>query len=297
MFGVEVAIGLCLIPASESIFHRRSPTTRKLRRKQPIQIPNYLSYVPKMENANFLKLLFIRHAQSVGNQQHRMEGVADSELSQAGKIQAEKLAQRLRQEFWRPSHIYCSPLERAAQTLEILLAPYGIGPSAIIPAHSGVDLAPILRVGSDSSAHSPLVLRFAAELQEFQNGVFRGLTWAEAKVRYPNLCKTLESSLDWIPIPEAESLPAGRDRACRFVQHLLTHHKNGDGLWIISHSWILEHLIAVLLGCDRTWKIQIPNTALFEFWLDRSRWRQTEQNCFNSELWRIQRFQDYQHLD
>ena len=249
-----------------------------------------------MENTNFLKLLFIRHAQSVGNQQHRMEGLANSGLSQAGKIQARKLARRLRQEFWLPSHTYCSPLARAVQTLEILLEPYGVGPFAIDSSESEMDSIPILWVDCDASSPSPLILRFVSELQEFQNGVFRGLTWAEAKVRYPDLCKTLESSLDWLPIPEAESLQAGRDRAQQFVHHILTHHKNGDCLWIISHSWILEHLIAVLLGCDRTWKFQIPHTALFEFWLDCSRWRQTGQNFFNSELWRIQRFQDCQHL-
>ena len=249
-----------------------------------------------MDNANFLKLLFIRHAQSIGNAQHRMEGLADSGLSQAGKIQAEKLAQRLRRDFWRPSYIYCSPLQRAVQTLEILLAPHSVSPLSISPSHFGIDSAPGLLIGGDLSAHSPPTLKFASELQEFHNGVFRGLTWAEAKVRHSDLCKTLESSLDWTPIPGAESLQAGRDRADRFILHILTHHKNGDCLWIISHNWILEHLIAVLLGCNRTWKIQIPNTALFEFWLDCSRWRQTGQKFFNNELWRIQRFNDCQHL-
>ena len=252
-----------------------------------------------METPNFLKLLFIRHAQSVGNQQHRMEGRMDWGLSQVGQCQAERLARRLRREFWRPSHVYCSPLGRAAKTLEILLAPdslnsEGVGPFAVTHVHAGAASAPTMQYGCD---RSPLTLKFASELQEFQNGVFCGLTWVEAKERYPELCKTLESSLDWLPIPEAESLEAGRDRAFRFVQHILTHHKNGDRLWIISHSWILEHLIAVLLGCDRTWRMQIPNTALFEFWLDHSRWRQTGQNRFNNELWRIQRFLDCQHLN
>lgn len=249
-----------------------------------------------MENPNFLKLLFIRHAQSVGNQQQRMEGWTDLGLSQTGKLQAEKLARRLRREFWRPSHIYCSPLGRAAQTLEILLGEW-VGPLTPSLNQAGADSAPILRGGQESSPQSLVDISFADELQEFQNGVFRGLTWAEAKGDYPELCKTLESSLDWTPIPEAESLQAGRDRAGQFIQHILTHHKNGDCLWIISHRWILEHLIAVLLGCDRTWKMQISNTALFEFWLDHSRWRQLGQNCFNNELWRIQRFQDCDHLD
>ncbi|MDA0267077.1 MAG: histidine phosphatase family protein, partial [Cyanobacteria bacterium] len=135
-----------------------------------------------------------------------------------------------------------------------------------------------------------------ADLAEFQAGIFTGLTWAEARARYPQLCTALVSTPDWIPIPEAETPASGRDRARRFIQHILNQHHQADALWVISHHWILEHLIASLLGCDRTWQLAIPNTGLFEFELDCDRWHQSGMAPWTSDLWQIKRFGDCPHL-
>jgi broad specificity phosphatase PhoE len=223
----------------------------------------------------FLKLLLIRHAQSIGNQQQRMQGWAEFELSKQGEHQATTLAARLANEQWRPTHVYSSPLIRAQQTTEILLQPF---------------------LASTGDSAPAIALECADDLREFQTGIFQGLTWAEAQVAYPELCRRLETSPDWIPIPGAETLQAGRDRAHRFVYQLLDRHDNRDRVWIISHHWILQQLMAVLLGSDRTWGMTIHPTALFEFWLDRDRWYCTEQDRLNSTLWHIRRFNDAQHL-
>ena len=139
-------------------------------------------------------------------------------------------------------------------------------------------------------------IEYAEELKEFQNGILQGLTWLEAQNRYPELCRKLESSADWIPIPEAETLQQARDRSHQFIHHLIERHRDGDHIWIVSHSWILQHLIAELLGCDRSWRLRAHNTALFEFWVDRSRWNLNNQNRFNTDLWQIRRFNDHRHL-
>jgi broad specificity phosphatase PhoE len=243
-----------------------------------------------------LKLLFIRHAQSVGNQEKRMQGHGEFELSDVGQQQAEKLAQRLLAEAWWPSHVYSSPLKRAAQTTQILVdrflaAPLPAAVSDLIDA--GVD-APL--DGLEEGERRTIAITFADQLKEFQNGIFQGLTWAEAVSRYPELCQRLEASPDWIPIPEAESLQEARSRAREFIQSLLLHHQNGDRLWIVSHSWILQHLIAELLGCDRSWRLRASNTALFEFWIDHSRWPRSDHDCYNTDLWQVRRFNDSQHL-
>ncbi|NJO44011.1 MAG: histidine phosphatase family protein [Cyanobacteria bacterium CRU_2_1] len=243
-----------------------------------------------------LKLLFIRHAQSIGNQQKRMQGQGEFELSEEGKSQAEKLAQRLLAESWHPSCVYSSPLKRAAQTTEILLARFLMEP---LPAM----ISDLINGEIDSSVqvlakpfHSSIVVQYADELKEFQNGIFKGLTWAEAKAQFPDLCDRLEHSLDWIQIPDAESLLEARSRARQFIHTLLERHADGEQVWIVTHSWILQHLIAELMGCDRSWRIHARNTALFEFWVDRSRWQRTDQNRFNTDLWQIRRFNDYHHL-
>jgi 2,3-bisphosphoglycerate-dependent phosphoglycerate mutase len=238
-----------------------------------------------------LKLLFIRHAQSVGNQQKRMQGNGEFELSAEGVHQAEKLAQRLLAESWRPTQVYTSPLKRAVQTTEILLARF-LGD----PLPSVVSDLVDSEVDALAASESTVPIVYAEALREFQNGIFEGLTWAEARQRYPDLCHQLEHSPDWIQIPGAESLQAARGRSQQFIQTLLEQHNNGEQIWIVSHSWILQHLIAELLGSDRSWRIHAGNTALFEFWIDRSRWPRNDLNKFNTDLWQIRRFNDCQHL-
>lgn len=210
-----------------------------------------------------LKLLLIRHGESVGNAEGRMMGQRDDPLTPLGQAQARRLAAALAEAGL--AHIYVSPLQRAAET------------AAALP--------PL----------PPLTLTYLDDLKEFQNGVFAGLTWNDAKARYPALCQRLVSSSDWIAIPEAETLQDGRDRAERVVRQLLTHH-NGERIAVISHQWILQQIVAVLLGCDRTWGIPWRHTGIVELRLDRDRWAQADQ-ALNSALWQIQRFNDVSHLD
>ncbi|NJP10211.1 MAG: histidine phosphatase family protein [Leptolyngbyaceae cyanobacterium RU_5_1] len=243
-----------------------------------------------------MKLLFIRHAQSTGNCEQRMQGHGEFELSDLGKMQAEKLAQRLLAEGWWPSQVYSSPLKRAAQTTQILVDRFQTSPlpGVVNDPINTTGVAPVAEFNSGASQAIPI--EFVDELMEFQNGIFTGLTWSEAVSRYPDLCQALEASPDWIPIPQAESLQAARSRANRFIQTLLQRHHNDDRIWIITHSLILQHLIAELLGCDRSWRLRTSNTALFEFWIERSRWDCSNQNRFNTDLWQIRRFNDCQHL-
>lgn len=216
-----------------------------------------------------LILLFIRHAESIGNQQGRMQGHRDYALSDHGWEQAQCLAQRLASDFVAPTCMYSSPIRRAEQTAQVILngQPY------------------------------PVPLVYDPRLSEGHPGIFQGLTWAEACERYPNLCSQLETSFDWIPVPKADSPSAIRHRASTWLNDILSHHQNGDRLWVVAHEWILYHLISVLLGSDRTWQLPIAHTGLFEFSLDINRWSDSDANVLaNSSLWQLHRMNDVQHL-
>ncbi|TVQ12201.1 MAG: histidine phosphatase family protein [Leptolyngbya sp. DLM2.Bin27] len=246
-----------------------------------------------------LKLLLIRHGQSVGNIEGRMEGTSSTGLTPLGEQQSRQLGQHLADRDWHPTHLYCSPLARATATLTWLIS----GFKEVRPAHcESPAKLPHLSGAGERAGQITLVpgqttaIDLCDDLTEYDSGIFTGLTWAEASQRHPDLCHRLETSLDWLPIPQAETLDAGRARAQRVVDHLIDSHRNGDRILVISHQWILQQIIARLLGCDRAWGLPMANTACFEFGLDRDRWLQSGPNRLNTELWRIQQFNTTPHL-
>lgn len=237
-----------------------------------------------------MELLLMRHGESTGNRAGRMVGHGTDGLTAVGRSQGQRLGQWLATQG-TPTAIYCSPLVRAMETLEQVLLGLGIPVEGLADGGKG---EPTVAVPWPTG--ETVMIHYRRAIAEFQAGIFTGLTWAEARQRYPDLCGALETQRDWIPIPEAETPAAGRQRATAFVEAVLHHHDNGARIWVISHQWILEHLVAALLGCDRTWQLPIPNTGLFEFQLDHGRWDQTGMGRWTSDLWQIKRFGTCPHL-
>ena len=256
-----------------------------------------------------MKLLFIRHAESTGNQERRMQGNGEFSLSGAGEDQAKRLGNRLRREGWLPTRVYSSPLKRARMTAEILMDQV-FGDRTKAPSQE-LSRKP-------SQANLAKTIQFDDNLREYQNGIFQCLTWQEAQAQHPELCKQLEASVDWLPVPGAETLVQGRQRAEQFIETVISDCAHQDRVWVVAHSWILQHLISAMMGCARSWRMSVYNTAIFEFWLDRDRWykvlgnaeasesggesdqdfrqEQMVQNRFNTSLWQIRRFNDTAHL-
>ena len=192
-----------------------------------------------------MRILLFRHGESIGNREQRMPGHYQDSLTRPGKMQTQRLGQALVDQGWIPTQVYTSPAKRSLQTAEILMTQLTaqIQPLQTIPC-----------LQDD-------------RLGEVNNGIFGDLTWSEAQARYPQLCQTLESSLNWMPIPQAESPLDCRDRARSFFTDFIHRHSQSQGddrIWIISHGGFLPYLLGVILGCDRTWGMGIPNLGCFE---------------------------------
>ena len=222
---------------------------------------------------SYLKLRLIRHAESIGNTQGRMEGQQSTALSEHGRAQVRQLCDRLiHTDPQRPTHLYSSPLLRAKQTA-----------------------LTIHQVLAQAKRSCPVY--YSAALQELHPGIFQGLTWAEATQQYPTVCEQLMRSLQWQPVPEAESPSEARNRAQVWLSDLLNTHRPGDTVWAVSHAGLMIQLISSILGSDRTWKLTIDHTAIFEFWLAQTDWHILTQDRFNPEYWILKHFNDTGHLE
>lgn len=224
------------------------------------RLPRSLSLNPL---ADYLKLMLMRHGESVGNVDKRLEGQTSTSLSARGQQQAHQLAIYLKQQSL-PTVLYSSPLRRAIETA---------GQIALL------------------TRCSPQI---ESALQELHQGIFEGLTWAEACHQYPQVCSSLSATFDFLPVPGAESPEQAHQRAVAWYQTLWQRHAPGESIWMVSHGGFMQHLIRVILGCDRSWQIPIGHTALFEFWLVSSDLNQGNQT--NPECWKVLKFNETPHL-
>ena len=214
-----------------------------------------------------MRLIFVRHAQSVGNAGGLLQGRAEYELSEMGRQQAELLHARFLGEGFEPSHVYSSPQSRAAQTAEVVSRSWG---------------RPI---------------SYWDELMEHDMGVFSGHTWAEISQKFPDMASEFQFNRDWQVVEGAETSHERRARGQRVVDTILSRHANDDVVLMFTHGGIMGHILAALMGTNRTWGLGAQNTALFDLSVDAERWWRNDDATYNNtELWRVNRFNDSSHL-
>jgi broad specificity phosphatase PhoE len=187
-----------------------------------------------------MKMLLIRHGQSVANTEGRLQGQLDSPLTELGRTQARALARRLVRENWGASTVYTSDLVRAAETAELLAA----------------DLqAPVVR---------------DERLREYGVGVLTGLVWREIEFLYPEIWHGLHHSPEWTPIPKEEGNRPFHARLSAALADIRSGHKDGEVVAIVSHGGSLGAMLAHLLGMGvkRPTPFRFGNASLsvVEFW-------------------------------
>ena len=108
------------------------------------------------------RLCLVRHGETHWNAERRIQGQIDSDLNDTGAKQADAAAATLAEVPF--AAVYCSDLRRARTTAETIAARQAAGQS----------LATVRRVIPEPA------------LRERHYGIFQGLTYEEAKTRYPH---------------------------------------------------------------------------------------------------------------
>jgi broad specificity phosphatase PhoE len=181
-----------------------------------------------------MRLLLIRHGESVANTEGRLQGQFDSRLTEQGRAQGHALARRLLQDGQRPATIYASDLARAAETAQIL--------------------AETLEI--------PLFLD--ERLREYDVGELSGALFRDIEHLYPGVWAIFQRGGEWASIPGEEGNEAFQRRLGAFLKDTIQGHVQDTKVAIVSHGGSLGTMVALLLEMDlsRPTPFQFGNTSL-----------------------------------
>ncbi|MCK0506952.1 histidine phosphatase family protein [Aromatoleum anaerobium] len=195
-----------------------------------------------MEMMRATRLCLIRHGETAWNAEKRLQGHLDVPLNEIGHVQAEATAASLAGH--RFAAFYCSDLRRAQQTA----------------AAAGRTL------GFEATLEP--------ELRERHYGVFQGLTYDEARERFPqDFARFHARDPDFAFCGEGESLGAFAARIHRALERIATRHAGRQAL-VVTHGGVLDiaHRLATGKALDTPRDFTIPNAALNWIEFDGRRW-------------------------
>lgn len=177
------------------------------------------------------QLLLVRHAESEWNRLCRYAGQRDVWLSDRGKMQARRLADRLEHE--QLTAIYASPLRRARETADAV------------------------------AARHRLEVKLDARLTEIHHGLWQGLTSDEVRTQYPSEYADWQTQPHRVVMPQGESLADVAQRAGDFITDELATHPSGKIL-LCSHDAVLRVILlrSLGLGLEHFWKWDFCNASL-----------------------------------
>jgi broad specificity phosphatase PhoE len=189
-----------------------------------------------------MRLILVRHGQTVCNTDNIWHGWDDCQLTEAGLAQARAVAARLAGE--RIDAVYSSDSRRALQTAQAIAAPHSLQP---IPDPG---------------------------LRERKAGEYEGMPVDEVVAQHPTVWDQRAADYwGWSP-PGGESFRQVLDRTMAVVQRLAARH-NGQTVVVVTHMGPARVLISRLAGIPlaRTYEEVFPSTGVSIFSLEGDRAR------------------------
>jgi len=162
-----------------------------------------------------VRLVLVRHGESVGNAERRLQGQGDYPLTERGRDQSRRLAERLAGP--ELAAVYSSPIARARETAELIAAPHGLS----------VVLLPGVR--------------------EYDFGDAAGLTYREIVERYPEVVEAYRKGPDYPRFPGEEGREAFRQRVTEALWRLAEQHPR-QNVVVVTHAGPIAVFCLEVLG-------------------------------------------------
>ncbi|MGE5072519.1 MAG: histidine phosphatase family protein [Anaerolineae bacterium] len=163
------------------------------------------------------RLYLIRHGATPLTMEDKFSGAEGVHLSDEGRAQAARLAERLRDTQF--SAVYSSPLERALETAKIL------------------------------TEHHGLAVNTLDGLREISHGHWEGMSRREVEAQFPQEYSSWEEDPFTFAPEGGESGISVLSRALPALRQIVVRHKD-ENVMVVSHKATLRLLVSSLLGFD-----------------------------------------------
>lgn len=163
------------------------------------------------------RVYLIRHAATTLSAEDRFAGSTDVPLSDEGRDQAKRLANRL--SAFKPAAIYCSPMDRTVETATILAKPHGLKP-----------------IPSDG-------------LREINHGHWEGRTRTEVIDQFPEEMEMWDADPFGYAPSGGETGMSVMMRAVPVLQEIVTTYPN-QAVLVISHKATNRIIVGHYLGIE-----------------------------------------------
>ena len=156
------------------------------------------------------RMIIVRHAEAEGNYKRLFHGWSDGEITEKGHIQAERVAERLKN--IKMDVLYSSSLKRTMQTAGYI---------------SKVKNLPIIRTD---------------KLKEINGGDWEGEHWDILPQKWPEEYHTWENTPHLHRMPNGESMEEFQNRLVEEIKHIISMNR-GKNVCIVTHGTAIKALL------------------------------------------------------
>lgn len=177
------------------------------------------------------KLILVRHALTTDNQNNRLSGHIDSQVSEIGKKQIKQLTRYL--EDIKIDSIYTTTSSRTKDTVK------------------------------EISKIKDIQIKEKENLKEISFGDFEGITFEDIKNSYPNEFQDMINKGYEYKYPNGESLIDSYNRVADEISNILSEEKNKTVL-VCSHGGTIRNIITYLISNSYKyhWNFKIDNASV-----------------------------------
>jgi len=188
------------------------------------------------------KIIMVRHGETKWNTENRIQGQANTPLTELGIKQAQQTGKALQKE--NISEIYSSDLGRAMQTAKVI------------------------------NKYLNLSITKKEELRERNYGVLQGISFDELDDKFPVIRLNMNSRDPNYVIPGGESIFQFSQRVSTCINSIIAN-SNASNLLLVVHGGVLERFFHTVVGLPLDFKrsFSLSNSSINKFSYINGTWQ------------------------